>query len=46
MAFGKAIGAEALQLLESGGGKFGLIAVGDHAVDQLVAELARRRPCA
>jgi hypothetical protein len=39
MAFGKAVAAEAFQLLEGLLGEFALVAVRHHAVDQLGAEL-------
>ena len=39
MAFGKAIGAKALDLREGAGGEFRLIAMRHHAGDQLVAEM-------
>ena len=43
MAFGKAVAAETLELLEHPLGERRLVAVGDHAGDQLVLEVRRRR---
>jgi hypothetical protein len=40
VAFGKAVFAEALDLLEAALGEIALVAARDHALDHLVAELA------
>ena len=43
MAFGKAVTAETLQLVEGLFRELAFVALGDHAGDQLVAELRRPR---
>ena len=45
MAFGEAVAAEALELPEGRLGKFGLVAVGDHAVDELSRNLETPPVC-
>ena len=42
MAFGKAVFAEALDLLEAAFGEFLVVAIGQHAVDHLLAVVADR----